>query len=349
MRVAVIGAGLAGLSVTYHLQSLGAFVTLFDVCGIGAGASGVASGLVHPYVGEQVRRSLMANESMLALDELLHIAEKYSQHPFVVRTGIERIAQTPEQHNQLLGYCDSEDDVKHLHGDHFLITSGLTIHTETYLKALWQASFALGAQFEKRKVDDPLSLKGFDAVVIAAGAGSLQFTSLKKARLGATRGQLLLCSAEDPALKLPRSLVGKGYIASSMSPVDSLVTVGSTYERGRIDDIPDRAYAEAHILPMAQKLAPHLTLKTAKVRAGVRLTPRGHYLPLAGRLEGPLWVMTGFGSRGLLYHALWGKTLARAIFHDDESLLPEPFLRQLSIITENSYSLDPKSVRQGAV
>ncbi len=56
MKIAIIGAGFAGLAGAYYLSEHFQ-VTLFDLKGIGGGASGISSGLLHPYPGEKGRRS----------------------------------------------------------------------------------------------------------------------------------------------------------------------------------------------------------------------------------------------------------------------------------------------------
>lgn len=53
-RVAVIGGGFAGLAVSWHLLSTACNARpvqlhLFDAYGLGAGGSGAAAGLLHPY------------------------------------------------------------------------------------------------------------------------------------------------------------------------------------------------------------------------------------------------------------------------------------------------------------
>ena len=42
--VVIVGAGVVGLSIAFHLTQRGASVTVFDRAGIGAGASGVQPG-----------------------------------------------------------------------------------------------------------------------------------------------------------------------------------------------------------------------------------------------------------------------------------------------------------------
>ena len=62
-EVVVVGAGIVGLSVAYHLTQRGASVTVFDRAGIGAGASGVQPGGVRQQWGTPVN-CLLAGESM---------------------------------------------------------------------------------------------------------------------------------------------------------------------------------------------------------------------------------------------------------------------------------------------
>jgi sarcosine oxidase, subunit beta len=61
--VVVVGAGVVGLSIAFHLTKRGASVKVFDRAGIGAGASGVQPGGVRQQWGTRVN-CLLARESM---------------------------------------------------------------------------------------------------------------------------------------------------------------------------------------------------------------------------------------------------------------------------------------------
>ena len=72
MKIAVIGAGLAGLATAYYLlEHQDCQVTLFDAKGVGGGASGASTGLVHPYAGEDMRGSWRAHAALEETKRLL--------------------------------------------------------------------------------------------------------------------------------------------------------------------------------------------------------------------------------------------------------------------------------------
>ena len=82
------------------------------------------------------------------------------------------------------------------------------------------------------------------------------------------------------------------------------------------------------------------------------LPPRSHfgYVPLSCRIprEGTagdnvdnvtsrpeLWLLTGLGSRGLIHHALMGRTVAQALLNGDEGLLIEHTRRVAVRLTQS--------------
>ncbi|XP_038879763.1 uncharacterized protein LOC120071512 [Benincasa hispida] len=83
-RYAVLGAGFAGLSVTWHLLKLcpkdvPLHIDIYDGVGIGGGASGVAGGLLHPY-SPKVKLLWEGAECWAECLKLLSVAES-AVHP----------------------------------------------------------------------------------------------------------------------------------------------------------------------------------------------------------------------------------------------------------------------------
>ncbi len=305
MKIAIIGTGLAGLAAGWFLTESGCHVTFFDKNGIGQGASGIAAGLLHPYVGEQTRRSLWAHE---ALNEtkalLLHAAPQA-----ILQGGIIRVAQDGQQEEALNTY----DDVEALGNRQFLIHSGLVVDMTAYLQALF--SKCSGAVYLEKEIEELGSLSGFDHIVVAAGHEFLRFFPQMHKHFSKIKGQVVQVRL-GPSI---RTMIAKGYLAKSSE--EGVYHWGATYERGYTSETPDLAKAlqllQKNDLPLPE------TPEILDCKAGVRLARRGHYLPYVGQVKENVWGFAGLGSRGLLYHAYLGKKLAAAICKGDVNQIPK--------------------------
>ncbi len=129
MRIAVIGAGFSGLGAAWHLldQSPSSKVVLFDPGGVGGGASGMAAGLLHPYVGEEGRRSVLATEGLDATKALIGVAEEKLGRKVADRNGIMRQALNDELRVMFHSHSRQHGDIQHLGDQRFLIESGMTV------------------------------------------------------------------------------------------------------------------------------------------------------------------------------------------------------------------------------
>ncbi len=338
MKIAVIGAGLSGIALCYYLQQTsGVQVTLFDKEGIAAGASGAASGLMHPYVGEELRRSQRADEAFAASKDLLEVASQHSGETIADFSGIERVAQNPDQLRILKEHIIRYGDISHLGGPSFLMHMGATVNTTGYLQALWRVCEAMGAKFQKQEIANLEDLTGFDQRVVASGVGIFTFVEFSQFRLSTARGQSLITRWPVDIPYLERSRVGKGYLASSFQK--DRICMGATFEKGSFSSVPDREAAIRDLGVKMHALMPELTLDPIEVKAGVRVSSRGHYFPLIGNVKPGLWVMVGLGSRGLLYHALFSRMLCKAIIEGDEEGIPLITKQLLSKNKQLSYNL----------
>ena len=312
MRIAVVGAGFSGLALSYHLLLKGALVDLYDEQGVGAGASGVSSGLLHPYVGEQVRRSQNADAAMEETRKLLGVAAKYCKDPVADFSGILRRA-TPKQRETFLKHQEVYKDVEVMEGDLVKIHSGIVVHSSSYLKGLYQACADMGLNLIVKKLenDSACELQTYDAFILAIGAGIFSFPGLEHLVLSAVRGQTLLCKWSLPVLK--EALLGKGHIVPL--PGGDKVHLGATYERGVEMTQPCMETALALLTPQAAVLAPEWTkIEALECRAGIRVVRPAHATPWVYKMSDKGFALTAMGSRGLLYHAYYGKMLAEMFF-----------------------------------
>ncbi|KAK9698011.1 hypothetical protein RND81_08G076900 [Saponaria officinalis] len=210
-RCAVLGAGFAGLSVAWHLLSNSPkqeklHVDIFDESGIGAGASGVSGGLIHPY-SPKLKLLWRAEECWSECLNLIKVAEcaphfGSDAHHFIVRrTGILR----PAVHEKNLDVmkinalnCLSSCRIKTIDGvaarelvpnlctplnTAFFMPEAVNVNPQTYLQALYLACRNLvttvnstGCQsksiiLHKKFVASLRDLEGeYDAVIVCLGA-----------------------------------------------------------------------------------------------------------------------------------------------------------------------------------
>lgn len=309
MKIAVIGAGLAGIAAAWHLlQKPGFTVDLFDAEGIAGGASGVASGFLHPYPGKRALKTWRADEGMLATEELIQIAEENLGRK-VAAPGIFRPAVTEEQKKDFRKqgiWWEWEEFQKHvplaapLPG--LWIPEAKTVFTSLYLQGVWLACEKRGGTFFQERIENLSQLDSYDQIIVATGFTTPLFPECKKLPLKKTAGQILVCQWKEP---LPFSLVSLGQIA--LTQEREFCKVGSTYEHTEV--LSKEVERE-----LKQKVAlfypPALDFKVVDIKAGVRISPLEGYRPLVEKVGEKIWVFTGLASRGMIYHALLAKELA---------------------------------------
>ncbi len=302
MKVAIIGAGLAGLAVAWHLPEK-AEVTLFGTPD--GSASWVSTGLLHPFPSKMALPSWRAEEGMQATFELLDIAANHLGRPVASKTGIFRFAIEAVQREKFCLRPEWRERcslAKAALLPGLWISEGTTVYSKPYLEGLLLACAAKGVRFEERRIESLAALADFDKIVVAAGYETLQFIDLP---LEPVKGQALLCRCQEP---LPFSLIGNGHISTTEDPY--LCQVGSTYEHGYLDLLPHKEVIPGLLARAAVFYPPAKDFEVVDVRAGVRLGTKGSSRPFAAQVDHRTWVFTGLGSRGLLYHALLGKNIA---------------------------------------
>jgi len=312
MKVAIIGAGLAGLSTCWHLCQFPLIqTTLFDPKGIGGGASGIAAGLLHPFPGKRALRSWDAAKGIQETRILIEISEKTLNRSVCEVTGIFRPAVTTQQKKDFSVRAKEDEDAQWLEHSDFgpglWIRHGITLYSRLYLDGLWNACQTKGAAMIQHAISSLQDLDAFDAIILAAGFETLRFAP--HLPLQVTKGQTLICRWPE---RLPFSLVSQGHIAPTENP--SFCHIGSTYEHDYFSLEPDQSVILELIEKTAKFYPPVRDFDVIEVRAGARISRPKGYRPIVEKLNIKTWVFTGLGSRGMLYHAWLGKQLAQEIW-----------------------------------
>lgn len=329
MKIAVLGAGYTGLACAWHLlhspfRPRGLSVTIFDKKGIGAGASGIAAGLLHSYVGLHAKRNWKGREGMEATERLLNEASIALGSPVSSKKGILRIAQTPEQEkNYLLCAKENSDDVSWwvkekckeqvpslatMNG--VFIKSGQIVYSRDYLQGLWRSCRLQNAELSLMPIQKLAQLRHFDRIIVAAGSETNEIEELADIKVTLVKGQLLELAWPEGIPPLPYPVVSQAYVV--MNPDGKSCIVGSTYERDFETRDPDIHVAKVEILPKLGFI-PHLQFtEVLGCRAHIRVSTQDHF-PISKQLTPRIWTLTGMGSKGLLYHALFAEELANKV------------------------------------
>lgn len=318
-NIAVVGAGFSGIAAAYFLLKRypEANLTLFDAKGIGAGASGIAAGLLHPFVGAHSKLNVRGREGYHATLQLLKIAEKSLRQKVFEVTGFYRIATDQTQLENFTESSEKYPDIQPaplpegLLGKGFILENAITVDTQKYLEGLWKACAEMGAVFERREFSDCDGLSGFDIAVLAIGAYAHTIKETENMPVSRIKGQVVKLEWPNGLPYFDRPINSYNYMI--MHPEKQSCTLGATYERVFLSEEPNMEAALRDMMPKARVFFPGIEgFKPISCLSGVRASCPGR-MPVIRQLNQRTWVITGMGSRGLLYHALYAEELAQMI------------------------------------
>ncbi|MBI3900585.1 MAG: FAD-dependent oxidoreductase [Chlamydiia bacterium] len=316
MRIAIVGAGMAGLALCRIFSKRKEIeVTLFDAKGIGLGASGVSTGLLHPFPGKHANLSRDGEAAFLESLQFLEDVETESGKKVHQRCGIFRPAIREEQKrdfmkNQIEGLSCWKEDVLFGSGlgSGLWIPKGTVVFMRSYLLALWDLVQKEGVKFQQKNITSLSELSLFDHVIVTAGYETQNIAECKKLHLSKIKGQALLCRTTQP---LSFALASHGHISPTEDP--QLVLVGSTYERNFSSPDPDPVVALQLLQQVASFYQEALHFEVIQVLSGVRISHPNRHQPIVEKIGKNGIVFTGLGSRGLLYHVFFAKKVAEMI------------------------------------
>lgn len=325
MKFAIIGAGFSGLAIAWHLvQHSHHSVHVYDAVPIGKGTSGMAAGLLHTYAGLHAKMNWKGAEGYAATHELLALASHEIEKPVAYPSGLLRMVLNEENQRDYAQCAQKYPDVtwwteqecqRRVPGlakkPGIFIENCLTVDAENYLKGLWQACHKKGGHFHCKNIQSLDELNDFDIVILATGAATSGYPEARHLPLTFLKGQILVLEwpSELPPLAIP--LNSQAYIL--MEPGNKTCLVGATFERHFENSEPQLTVAAQELIPKAAAMLPALgKAKILACKAGIRVSAPNH-VPLAEQINERCWVLTGMGSKGLLYHALFAKQLVLKI------------------------------------
>ena len=229
------------------------------------------------------------------------------------------------------------------------------LHLESYLKGLWLAcqtrqNKIIGTEIQWKQSNlvgaadvSSLDILGkYDSVVWAAGSGLFQSDELRSWLLdptlpNSTRFPIQLVRGQSVEVRLlgtcetrnrNQGLLSGKYVSPLPDP--RCVLVGATHEfhtdpLSRDEVINELRERTKSFSPQLWEEGVVIDRYTEGVRVQTQRGSKGR-LPVVGKLAKSdtkldHWIFTGLSSRGLLYHGIYGKLLARAILERSERCL----------------------------
>jgi len=165
----------------------------------------------------------------------------------------------------------------------------------------------------KKKIHSLEELDGYDKIFVCAGYGIKDLQSDLKLKY--LKGQSFVF---DKICKHQKGFLTKGYLV----PFSDKVLIGSTYERKFSHSMPDY---DAAIKIMQDNISlffkEYNQKKPITIHSGVRVAHPNYNIPKWFIKNEKVAFLTGLGSRGLLYHAMYGKMLS--MHYTDLKKMPE--------------------------
>ncbi len=351
MRVAIIGGGIAGSAAAYFLKQYGAECVIFDSASeIASGASGNPYGMYNPRLSAMLSpEAIFYRDAFeLALDvlpsledvglnmcgNLVLVTDERKQVRFTKMLSnwgwgedMARLVSAAEA-SEIAGVALSHDAL-------FMPKAGIVSPRRVCAALVQGAETRYGQDVRDTSEVAEGVAEEFDAVVLACGAGSLNFAELDYLPLKVVRGQITQVRASEVSAELKTALGFGGYMTPA---IDGVHIVGATFDRGAAySDVYDADDAE-NISRLAEAVPDLVSggLEVVGRRASVRLTADKAYFPIIGALPAHLschsnvYVSIAHGSHGIVSALKGGELLAQKITGQDKMSLPDEVLARLS-------------------
>lgn len=346
MRISIVGAGITGLSVAFHLAELGADVVVHERTGVGAEASGVQPGGVRQQWGTRIN-CLLARESAGFYGKLFerletrtrprldacgymflaHSAERLSELAADValqgEVGVPSRLLTPDEAQALVPGLD----VSEIAGAAYCAEDGYFDKPQAVVEAFAEACRRRGVTIERSEITalvpdgagwsleqregEPASA---DVVVVAAGYDAPALVAELGVELPITKeGRYLLLSEPIHERLLEPLVVSTEWRFAAKHLVNGRMLASDLAAAGDSDLNAPRW--RAHVKESARKLLPVLEFVTypVVVEGFYDVTP--DHQPVIGPISehDGLWVAAGFSGHGFMMAPAVGRIVAEGV------------------------------------
>lgn len=300
----VAGRGFGGLAIAYFLKKKhpSKKVYLFDPHPLGHSASAAASGLLEPIGGRLAVRSPLASEGLMLSKYLLDKVSHFLGKKVYLEGGVVHAPIDQSQESIFKKKAEDYPDWFSWTKDkELLVREGVNVFSKTYLEGLFSLVKSMGVEFYQTSVPIDPEIK---MIFLCVGA-SIQEMLPDAFRL--TRGQAMRVKKLETTFSLPK--VCRGYVALDLDP--SIYHLGSTYERTNLHLPPDKTMAVKELKERNRDIYPEIDeVEVVEMRSGVRVFCKDEKrLPRILQIAPNQVALAGFGSKGLLYHALFAKKI----------------------------------------
>lgn len=330
MKIAIIGAGMAGLTCFYYLNQYVSNIILYDAGNdLGEGASGNPVGAVNPrFTAFKTPESDFYSRGFFDCVALFdEHAEKIGWHKcgalhlMIDEKKQKRFPQTVEnwgwpdgdlrlitnQEASEISGIDLEHDAMYLPQSGFL--------SPTKLCAFYAqgADIEFGVQFSSLKDIEA------DVIILACGQGLLHFEDTKYLPLGHVRGQITKAKSTNYSSQLKCNLHYGGYCTPA---VDGEHLIGATFQRW-LDHSEIIEQDDTDNIEKLSGVSKAITngLEISGHRASVRTTSKEHF-PIIGALgqHKNVYISTAHGSHGIVSSLAGAKLITDMILKRQPSL-----------------------------
>lgn len=330
-EIVVIGGGIAGATASYYL-SQESETLLVEKEALGAGASGIAAGMVNPFMSQRAAPMWRFMEILDALDALIRETESEN---CIIQRGILRITQSQEQiryfqraAHDFTAHCNWIEpttleaqfpylnapfgglwtvsgfaiDAKRFTAQ--IVAKALQNHTLQYIQGNFER-WEITQNGVKTFLKDGTEIRS-KKLILCLGWGYFEQEMLNTLRLHGVKGQIVVLENTLKHLEMPL-ISGKGYAV----PLSNHLILGSNYEHHFTDLNPSPSVSARIISQMAHNFLAIADLKLLQEKAAVRVDVPQIRMPMVGALtqDKRVWIHTGFGSKGLMLAPLLSRDL----------------------------------------